>query len=359
MIRFSARTILDAIAIISASHNKEFNPETHLVYPIVSEGTLTHANGKTQIRTLFGASNPVSSTSTITKVKSAVSIEFIVLRNGTPSALKHKNVGGSFPEHSAVDLKKTAVTMVVMEFKQIIHTIAKATFANPTGFIKLCLSQAQSSLVRVACNLLENCDTIVAIISAVADTVDVAKASQLGLLQKHLWNLLNTMTEVEYDRRFQEALQHVASQAGRGVQVVQAEKIEQTLIQVTPQTSSQSLPIRNIPSVWSFLDPKVYCKQLVFSVSSEGTSTCVNLTDFNDVQIRSHVSLIAQIDYDDKIKKFDKFLVTRYSSDEGTNEFGKFLVGKVVRVGDQKEIKVPHTVFTVTDEKSPESSQVS
>ena len=200
MIRFSARTILDAIAIISASHNKEFNPETHLVYPIVSEGTLTHANGKTQIRTLFGASNPVSSTSTITKVKSAVSIEFIVLRNGTPSALKHKNVGGSFPEHSAVDLKKTAVTMVVMEFKQIIHTIAKATFANPTGFIKLCLSQAQSSLVRVACNLLENCDTIVAIISAVADTVDVAKASQLGLLQKHLWNLLNNMTEVEYDR---------------------------------------------------------------------------------------------------------------------------------------------------------------
>ena len=87
MITFSAQNILDAIAIISASHSKEFNPETHMVYHIVREGTLTHANGKQQIRTLFGASNPVSSMSTITKVQLAVSIEFIVLRNGTPSAL--------------------------------------------------------------------------------------------------------------------------------------------------------------------------------------------------------------------------------------------------------------------------------
>ena len=67
MITFSAHTILDAIAIISAKHSKEFNPETHMVYHIVREGTITHANGKQQIRTLFGASNPVSSMSAIQK----------------------------------------------------------------------------------------------------------------------------------------------------------------------------------------------------------------------------------------------------------------------------------------------------
>jgi len=341
MISFCGTAILEVITTLSNTHGKGYNPDTHLVYPVHSEQVVVRANGKQ--KTLFGAREKVIPETIIKKVRGSASIDFIVVRVDTPSALKQKNVGGSFPHSQIVDIKKTAIGMVVSKCRRTIETIAKSQFDNTRGFIKLCLPQDKLRLPQAAASLLENFGTIRKIIEDLVSELDCEEATQLGLLKPLIWKALNEMTEAYFGGRCQQNLPQTS-----------ATSASVSSILVSPQVFvQQKLNVLGTPDIWAFLDPEDK-KQLVFSTSKEGGIICMNLTEFDDCQIRNQVSLIAQVDFEAKIAKEDIFVVSRYSSAVGTKELGKYLIGKIK--GESKDIKLPHTVFTLKDNKSPGTS---
>ena len=284
MISFCGTAILEAITTLSNTHGKGYNPDTHLVYPVHSEQVVVSANGKQ--KTLFGAREKVIPETIIKKVRESASIDFIVVRVDTPSALKQKNVGGSFPHSQIVDIKKTAITMVVSECRRTIETIAKSQFDNTRGFIKLCLPQDKLGLPQAAASLLENFGTIRKIIEDIVSELDCEEAAQLGLLKPVIWKALNEMTEANFRDRCQQNLPQIS-----------AASASVSSILVSPQ---HKLNVGTPGDIWAFLDPEDK-KQLFFSTSKEGAVTCVNLTEFDDCHIRNQVSLIAQVDFEGKI----------------------------------------------------------